>query len=292
MQMDQLLKDLNNNTQNKSEPQIIQKTMAKNHRLEFIGGKNAVQALYSDIQNIAEKDFKKLSDQERKKILYYVRKNILAFKTRMTRNIRTGQHRSINMEQTIFAALHTGGLPMEIIYDKPNRSKSDLILVLDVSGSCKEASEMMLKFIGILKDVFPRGCKAFAFVNSLYDISEVYETDDLDIAVQKALDMIPRRGVYSNYEIPLRTLWNEYKHEITKDSLVIFIGDARNNKNDSGEYYLKNICRKAKHAYWLNTESVAEWCKADSLAGLYGKYAVMHETKNSAELIQFINKLH
>ena len=152
------------------------------------------------------------------------------------------------------------------IYKQPRRSKADLVLILDVSGSCKDASEMMLTFIGLLKEVFPRGCSAFAFVNSLYDISRVYDTEDVDNAAKQILTMIPRSGQYSNYERPLRSMWKEYRNRISKDSMIIFIGDARNNKNDAGENYIKNICRKAKCAYWLNTDDRKKWDQGDSIA--------------------------
>ena len=97
-------------------------------------------------------------------------------------------------------SIRTCGQPINLIYKQPRRSKADLVLILDVSGSCKDASEMMLTFIGLLKEVFPRGCSAFAFVNSLYDISRVYDTEDVDNAAKQILTMSPRSGQYSNYD--------------------------------------------------------------------------------------------
>ena len=67
------------------------------------------------------------------------------------------------------------------------------------------------------------------------------------------------------------------------------MGDARNNKNPTGEEYVKNIARKAKKAYWLNTENFNEWGKADSLAFEYAKYFKMYEVLSAADLVNFIN---
>ena len=146
----------------------------------------------------------------------------------------------------------------------------------------------MLTFIYLLKDVFPRGCDAFAFVNSLYDISEIMNASEIESAINDVLNIIPRKGVYSNYYEPLKTLWGNYKKKITKDSIVIFMGDARNNKNDTAEEFIKNIGHRAKKCIWLNTETIEKWNKADSLASLYGKYSEMYEVINTAELISFI----
>ena len=170
-------------------------------------------------------------------------------------------------------------------------NEADLILILDVSGSCKAVSELMLTFIGLLKESFPRGCSAFAFVNTLYDISKVYDTADIEQSVREVLNMIPRSGQYSNYEIPLKSMWETYRSRITKDSMVIFIGDARNNKSDSGEEFMKNICRKAKSAYWLNTDTKDKWDEGDSIASVYGRYAKMYEVLNTKQLLGFIEKM-
>ena len=72
--------------------------------------------------------------------------------------------------------------------------------------------------------------------------------------------------------------------------IVIFMGDARNNKNDPMYDTVKNICHKVKRAFWLNTETVDEWDTADSLASGYGRYAKMFEVANMRELIGFIQE--
>ena len=211
------------------------------HRADFIDG-GSIQTMNAEFVRLSEKPFKKLTEAEKNQMREYLRQNLLAFKTRMTRNINSKRRLSLNLEETMRESIRTCGQPINLIYKQPRRSKADLVLILDVSGSCKDASEMMLTFIGLLKEVFPRGCSAFAFVNSLYDISRVYDTEDVDNAAKQILTMIPRSGQYSNYERPLRSMWKEYRNRISKDSMIIFIGDARNNKNDAGENYIKNIC--------------------------------------------------
>lgn len=109
--------------------------------------------------------------------------------------------------------------------------------------------------------------------------------------MQEVLGLIPRAGQYSNYEVPLRDMWDRHRNRITKDSMVIFIGDARNNKNDPGKEYIRNICRKAKRAYWLNTDANEKWDQGDSIASVYGHYARMYETVNIRQLLGFIMEM-
>ena len=79
--------------------------------------------------------------------------------------------------------------------------------------------------------------------------------------------------------------------EVTGDSYVYFIGDARNNKNASGEDYVKAIARKAKKAFWLNTEPADKWNHGDSIMGTYSKYMTkIAQTANPAELLGFLDE--
>lgn len=250
--------------------------------VQIIGDKNAPEC--------ADKAFNQLTDKEKQIIQQYLKENILSFKTRLTRHLDEMDRSSIDMGETIKNACRTGGIPMVLHYNKPKPGRADLMLVLDVSGSCRKASEMMLTFMYMLKAAFPHGCSAFAFVNSLYDISGLMDVRDgnIDQAIEKIMRTIPTRGVYSDYSVPIRTLKEKYSPKITKDTILIFMGDARNNKNDPCYNELKYLCRKAKRAYWLNTETADKWDTADSIAYGYGKLSQMTEVVNVAELINFI----
>lgn len=287
---ERIMNDLNQvlkNSKLSTESKIIKKEESKRHREIFIGGKNFIQ-LDDETKGILDKSFSSLNKEERNIILRYMKNNLLKFKTKMSRNINSNEKLNLNIKDTIQQACKTGGLPLNLIFDKPVKNKTNLVLVLDVSGSCSSASKMMLTFMYLLKDVFPRGCDTFAFVNSLYDISEIMNSDDIERAINDVLSTIPRKGVYSNYYNPLKTLWSDYKKKLTKDSFVIFMGDARNNKNENAEEFMKNIGHRVKKCVWLNTETIDKWNKADSLANLYGKYSEMYEVVNTRELIEFI----
>lgn len=266
----------------------VTKVRAEEHRSQFAYAKNSVRTT-ENTPDCVNKNFKQLSAKEKADIYSYIKYNLSKFKTRMNRNINTLTKQSIDIQRTIQSACKTGGLPIQLAFNKPVRSKSNLILVLDVSGSCKEASEMMLTFMYLLKDLFTNGCKTYVFIDSLYDVSEIMESENLEHSIEKVLSSIPRN--YSNYFKPLRNLWEEHKREITKDSLVIFIGDARNNNNPHGTEYLKDISRRAKSCYWLNTEKMNEWGCADSLAYEYAEFAKMYEVLNVKDIISVINEM-
>lgn len=269
---------------------LVQKNESVSHRSDFRTSGGSVQSRAAGIPDSAETAFESLSEKDRKELRSYLKENVLKFRTRLTQHIDEMDLRHIDIGETIRSACRAGGIPMVLHYQKPHAGKADLMLVLDVSGSCKNASRMMLTFMFMLKEAFPHGVKAFAFVNSLYDISGLMDTkDDIDASISKILGTIPTRGVYSDYSRPIQTLKNRYASKVTGDTILIFMGDARNNQNSSMETEFKFLCRKAKRAYWLNTEPISKWDTADSIAETYGRYAKMYEAINTAELIDFVS---
>ena len=270
---------------------IIVKPEAIQHRREFKDAQNAVRTLnHIECPPEAEKEFKKLSEEDKRIIYRYIRENVLKFKTRMTRSILDLNTGRIDMERTIQNACRTGGLPMEIYKELKKPGKTNLILILDVSGSCKEASEMMITFMYLLQSVFPRGCSAYAFVNSLFDITKTMESENAEAAIKETLRIIPRAGQYSNYEKPITAMWENNRSKITPESIVIMIGDGRNNKNASAENEFRNIVRRAKKTYWLNTDVLSKWGQGDSIAPTYAKYCNMYEVRTPKAIVQFLDQ--
>lgn len=286
---DRVQQELSRKISQMNTSSLIVKPRSIQHRDEFTQGKNSVQLKGGEeCPPEAEKEFKYLSEKDKTVIYQYIKENIIKFKTRMTRNIYDNNQGRIDMGATIKNACRTGGLPMHIFKELKRPGKSNLILILDISGSCKEASEMMITFMYLLKEVFPRGCKTYAFIDTLYDITDVMSGKDIKSAIKTTIDMIPRR--YSNYERPIREMWENNRQVITKDSFVIMIGDARNNSNRPAEDEFKNIVRRARKAYWLNTDELSKWGEGDSIAPVYAKYCPMYETRTPQAIVQFLDQ--
>ena len=81
---------------------------------------------------------------------------------------------------------------------------------------------MLLSFMYLLKNIFTGGCRTYVFVNSLYDVTELMETDDIHTAVQGVLQSVPTKGVYSDYNRPMEMLWTNNRKYLKKDSFVLF----------------------------------------------------------------------
>ena len=282
MKLDDLLQRIRSDARN------IRKRESRNPRNVFLSGKNAVQTEFSS--TVLDKKFKSLSEREKDMIRNYIQDNARKFKTKISRNIHSGVRHKIDIPETCKKACRTDGIPIDLQFVKPKRDKAKLVMFLDVSGSCKEASEMMLTFMHEMRDIFTGGCETYAFVNSLFDVSSIFEESmDSKQSVEGILNSIPRKGVYSNYYVPFKDFYENSIYKVTKDSIVFFIGDARNNSNPSGEDYIKAISRRAKKAYWLNTDVRGKWDQGDSIIGTYGKYMnIVSEILTTGDLLNFL----
>lgn len=265
-QLNQALKEL----ENLQHTQIF-KPESLNHRPTYTNGRNSIKS-YSKGEAIFNKCLADVSCDDMKTLQYYVRKNAARFKTKIAKNVSTSNKVRYDIKNIIKKACSSGGIPMKLMFKKPMQNKPKLVLVLDISGSCSSASKLMLLFMYYLKQAFAGGCNAYVFVNSLHDVTSFLNTKSPLQAVNSIMESIPTRGVYSDYNVPLKYFYENNMGTINKDSIVVFIGDARNNSNPTGEEYIKAISRKSRACFWLNTEDEAEWNTGDSIMSCYAKY--------------------
>lgn len=267
----------------------IEKESSINHRQEFRTAGNAVRSP-SQGEAAAGKLMETLTKRDKENLRKYVSDNVRQFRTRLNRKMRRSDRSGIDVSETVKKACATGGIPMRLARKKPRREKTNLVMFLDVSGSCRAVSELMLFFMGAMKEAFPGGCRTYAFTNRLYDVSEYYASKDPDYASSRIIEAVPTAGVYSNYEVPFREFCETRLPEVTRDTVVYVIGDARNNRNPSGAEYLKRIARRSRKTYWLNTESKSEWGTGDSAMPEYLPYvSEAAEVRTARQLIDFIS---
>lgn len=270
----------------------IWKDTSAAHRPMFTGGSHAVRS-EGPADKVLDEELKKLSVQDKEQIRRYIHDNARKFRTMMAWSVSTKSRRKLDLAATCRKACRTGGVPMRLVYTKPKRSKAKLIMFLDVSGSCKNASEMMLTFMHEMREVFPSGCDTYCFTNRLYDVSGIFRNSlDAEDSIRSILDAIPRSGAYSDYNRPLQEFVHEHFASVTKDTVVLWMGDARNNKNPSGEELMKKIAQKSKKSYWLNTETREKWNVNDSIMYVYEPYMdEVRETVTTREIVDFLNTI-
>ena len=264
------------------------------HRPDYISdaAHKSIQVT-TEMPAFMDKPFSQISKAEIALIAKYIADNAQKFKTRILHNIRANQQHKIDMGSTIKKACSTNGIPLDLQMVKPKKQKANVVMILDVSGSCKTASNVMLTFMHEMQSVFPNGCRAYVFVNSLYDVTTIFRSaQSMPDAFSEIGRLVPTRGVYSDYGAMFRQFGAEHMHEINRDTIIIFIGDARNNRRADESDIVRNMCRKAKSAFWLNTGPKLKWGDGDSIIELYAPYMKkVYQAVNAGEIVEFLSKM-
>ena len=263
----------------------VEKEITINHRPVFTEGNNSVKV--NTNSDLLAKDIEKLSDKQYETLTEIIKANASKFRTKISRPMIKHKSKRFNYKKTMQNSIKTYGVPMELYYEKPKVKKTKIVCILDVSGSCAKSSKLLLRFIYELSNVFKGGVKSYAFVKDLTDISDFFVNYHINDAIEESLKSVPR--TYSDYYTALKTFNDLYLGEVDKNTIVIFLGDARNNKNEPGLEFLSAIQKRAKSTVWLNTEEKPKWNVNDSIIGLYSEHMDdVHEILTTNDIVKFL----
>ncbi len=194
-----------------------------------------------------------------------------------TKNILRKIHRSrvaqksriLNIHRTIRSNSIYENIPFVLRFKRQKKKSRNLIILCDMSESVRNSAFIMLTFINELSLLF-KDVKSFAFVNDITDITRIVQKRDLHNIISDILSGgVPNLFGNSNYTIAFYKFFNQYSGILKRDTIVIIIGDGRNNYNIPDLFYLNNIRKKVHRLYWFVPESRRLWGTGDSQLPLY-----------------------
>lgn len=270
--------------------ELVIKQQSQHHRDIFTAiNAKAVQTTAEQAELLSE-PIAQLSPEQMQQVATYIRTNARAFRQTLRRTAATPTKRRIDMRATMTQATKTGGEPMMIKYKKPIKSHAKIVCLVDISGSCRQAASVALYFMALMDEAFPGGCHKFAFVNHLVLVDQYFHSQSTSAAVNAVNDKVPSRGIYSDYGRTLHQLKEEYSSLIGKETTLIILGDARNNRNASREEDVRYFCTRARKVWWLNPDPPQKWGKGDSATKEYQRAGVdMRHIANVGDLLNFLS---
>jgi uncharacterized protein len=152
--------------------------------------------------------------------------------------------------------------------------------ICDVSGSVAEHARFMLTFLYSLEEVLPR-VRSFAFSSDLGEVSELFQSHDLDDAI--ALTLKHYGGGATDYGQAFADFKACCLDNVDSRSTVIVLGDARNNGGDTRLDVLKEIHDRCRRLIWLNPEPRSMWNTGDSEMRHVGAYS--HQVEECSTLM-------
>src|SRR5436309_309550 len=138
--------------------------------------------------------------------------------------------------------------------------RPDLVALCALSGSVAAASELLLGLIAPAADHFRR-VHLFAYVDRLCPVS----IEHGHVAPGGPLDLHAR----SDFGRVLVEVWEGHRARLTRSTLLLVLGDARNNRLPPRADLLRAIADRVQRIVWLVPEPRARWDTGDSVLGMY-----------------------
>ncbi len=191
--------------------------------------------------------------------------------TRLAQRRKRGRKGRLDVRRTIRRSLAHGGALLEPKFRPPRRSKPELVLLCDVSGSMATFARFTMQLTYAIGHQFSK-VRTFAFVDGIDEVTDYFgsgsDFSEALLTLGREAALVWRDG-HSDYGNALARFDEMYSDAITSKTTVIVTGDARNNYRDSGIDVLAGIAERARALYWLNPEAGRYWNTGDSIMGAY-----------------------
>lgn len=214
--------------------------------------------------------------------------------TRLAQRRRHGHKGRLDVRRTIRRSLQHGGVLLDPSFKPPRKSKPELVLLCDVSGSMATFARFTLQLTFSLAAQFSN-VKVFAFVDALDDVTRFFGPGrDLSSALSQLTReaRIVWQDGHSDYGHALDDFVRDHFDKVTARSTVLVTGDARSNYRDPRAEALAEIATKARGLYWLNPEASRYWNTGDSVMARYAPYCdSVREVRTIRQLERFVEEL-
>ena len=209
------------------------------------------------VDGLMNRPFDALSDADKKTLQHEVQRLAAALRTRIALRQKRAKSGQLDPKATIRANLKYHGVPMELRHRDRTR-KPKIVVICDVSTSMRFCSELMLSFLFALQGQV-RKTHAFAFIDHLEFISDEFTGSNADEAIASVLWRMPSGHYNTDLGWSLNDFQNEYMDTLNSGTMLIVVGDGRNNYNDPRLELFSQMARRATRTIWLNPEPPSMW---------------------------------
>ena len=248
-------------------------------------GKERV-AKYGVPKQAEDVDFLRASDTELAQLKKSVNALARLLATRLAARRRHSRRGEIDLRKTLRKSMSTGGVPIDLASRKPRKTRPELVILCDVSGSVAGFSNFTLLLVHALREQFSK-VRIFAFVDATDEVTGFFDANaDLGKAMWRIINEanVIRFDGHSDYGNAFKVFTDEFATSVTSRTSLLVLGDGRNNYRDPNLTALKQLVTVSKHAHWLNPEPKTQWGAGDSAADQYGQVIEMHECRSAKQL--------
>lgn len=232
---------------------------------------------------LLEKPFKSFDARDVEATKELVEQLARQFRGRLSRRYKRRKRGRLDFRRTIRAAVPHGGAAVDLRFRGRRPGKPDLLALCDLSGSVALVSDFLLALLAPASEFFRR-VRTFAYVDRLCEVS----FEQGHVVPHADLDLYAR----SDFGKVLQQFWYEHGEQLlTPHTVVLILGDARNNRRPPRLDLLTRIRTQTKSLVWLNPEPRERWNTGDSVIGLYAQVSdAVLPCGNLRELLAALNQ--
>ncbi|MGH9107197.1 MAG: vWA domain-containing protein [Acidimicrobiales bacterium] len=256
------------------------------------GAKSVARALRRPLPE--DVDFMHLGKDELRALQRTVQPLARKLAVHLARKRRQRRGGRLDFRATMRRSLSSGGVPVDPRFRSPRRSKPELWVLADISGSVAAFARFTLQLVYAVSSQFSR-TRSWAFIDGVDEVTDLLRgADDMAGAVQSIntqAEVIWSEG-HSDYGHALSNFVERWGRELTARTTVLVLGDARNNYHAVNAWAMAELARRARHVWWLNPEPRSYWDTGDSVLAQYGTHcAGVYECRNLRQLRHFVEQL-
>jgi uncharacterized protein len=214
------------------------------------------------IRAIERRPFDQFSDLDYDEARDALAPLIRRFRIRLGRRLRLARSGRVDFRRTIRAAMQHGGALIDLNFRARRPRHLDLVILADISGSVRYAAQLMLELMAGTRGCFRR-VTSFVYVDHLAEA----DFEQGHLVMTPALDLYAR----SDFGRVLGELWARRTGLLTRGTIVVIMGDGRNNRLPARADLVREIARASRAVVWLNPEDPARWGTGDSAIKQYAR---------------------
>lgn len=242
------------------------------------------------IDDLMNRPLASLSGDETDELRAHVRRLVAQLRSRASLRMRRANREKLDVRRTLRHSQRYGGVPIEL-KQKKHALKPKITIIIDVSTSMRPVAEFMLRLVYEMQDQIGKA-RSFAFIGDMHEISMVFSEHRPESAIPIVLEMLPPGHYSTDLGNSLATFCNSMADAVDHRTILIFVGDARNNYNDPRADLAADLKRRARRVLWFNPENPYEWNTGDSDMNAYLTHATaVHQVATLKQLSDAIDSL-
>jgi uncharacterized protein with von Willebrand factor type A (vWA) domain len=234
-------------------------------------------------RRLMTKPFRELEPLESEQLAALAEELMRRFRGRLRRRLRPGRRGRLDFRRTLRRSIARGGVPVDLELRRRRPGRIDVVALCDVSGSVRHAADFFAAILAPCRDLL-RSLRVFVFVDHAVEAS--FELGRL----------IPHAPVdfhaFSDHGQALLELEREASSILSRNTVLVVLGDARNNRRPARADALARLSSRLRAAWWLVPEPRARWGTGDSAIERYQPHCdEVVECPNAAALVAALDRL-